>query len=84
MCWLEGFALFFGWLGKIGPDQVVVLRPEFFAGDCASGYALDGKAVSWAWLALCIAVLPLANLIQILDSNGFGKFPDRVFAKVFV
>lgn len=59
---LGSLALCFGF-GKIGPDQVVVLRPEFFAGDCASGYALDGETIAGAWLALGIAVLPLANLI---------------------
>ncbi len=70
--------------GKIGPDQPVVLRPEFFAGNGARGGAFNGDAVSRAWLAFGIAVLPLANLIQILDSNGFSKVRNRIFAQVII
>jgi hypothetical protein len=59
-------------LGQLGPDQVPIVGAKVAASDGAVCCALDGMAVHRPRTAVCVTVLPLADLCITGDSNGLA------------
>lgn len=68
-------------ISQLGPDQVPVVRPKVAAGNCAVGSALNGDAVSGTRAAICIAVLPLADLGIAWHSRALPQLADSQCAR---
>lgn len=77
MCDLLGF----GGGAQLGPDQVPVVGAQVAAGDGAIGSALNGDTVSGTRAAICIAVLPLADLGVAGHSRALPQLADGQCAR---